>query len=161
MYVIADSSSRFTVHKSVDGGVHWNRIGDPITWGNVLSMGVTPSGSVILRIEYALYTNDTTFNVTSVSQGGELNPENLRLGQNYPNPFNPTTTFQFSIVNSQLTIVKVYDLLGREVATLVNEVKGPGVYTARFDASSLTSGIYFYRLRTPEFVETKKMLLLR
>jgi hypothetical protein len=81
--------------------------------------------------------------------------------QNYPNPFNPMTNLQFSIVNRQLTILKVYDLLGREVATLVNEVRQPGTYTAHWDASGVASGVYIYRLSAGNFVQCKKLLLLR
>ncbi len=83
------------------------------------------------------------------------------LAQNYPNPFNPSTMIQYTIVNRQVAIVKVFDLLGREVATLVNEVKQPGTYTVSFDGSSLASGVYLYRLQTGTYVETKKLLLLR
>jgi hypothetical protein len=88
-------------------------------------------------------------------------PLSYALGQNYPNPFNPTTTIEFRIQNSQLTILKVFDVLGREVATLVNDVKEPGVYTARWDATGVASGVYFYRLTAGEFVQTKRMLLVR
>jgi plastocyanin len=88
-------------------------------------------------------------------------PGAARLDQNYPNPFNPTTKIQFTIVNRQLTIVKVYDLLGSEVATLVNEVKQPGTYTVVFDGSNLESGVYFYRLQAGSLVETKRLTLLK
>jgi hypothetical protein len=88
-------------------------------------------------------------------------PGRYVLEQNYPNPFNPSTKIQFSIVHRQLTIVKVFDVLGREVATLVNELKEPGTYTVQFNASSLASGVYFYRLQAGNFVQTKKLLLLR
>jgi hypothetical protein len=88
-------------------------------------------------------------------------PKEILLSQNYPNPFNPVTNFQFSIANSQLTILKVYDVLGREVATLVSEVKQLGTYSVRFDGSGLVSGIYFYRLDAGSFTSAKKMLLLK
>ena len=81
--------------------------------------------------------------------------------QNYPNPFNPVTNFQFSIVNRQLAILKVYDVLGREVATLVNEVKQPGTYTVQWNASGVASGLYIYRLMSGGFVETRRMLLIK
>ena len=90
-----------------------------------------------------------------------LRPEHYALLQNYPNPFNPSTNIQYSIVNRQLTIVKVYDVLGREVSTLVNELKQPGTYTVQFDGSRLSSGIYFYRMKAGTFAETKRLLLLR
>jgi subtilisin family serine protease len=98
-------------------------------------------------------------------------PGRYVLEQNYPNPFNPTTKIQFTIVSAQsgsasggnrlLTIVNVYDVLGREVATLVNEVKEPGTYTVQFSGSGLASGVYFYRLQAGTYVETRKLLLLK
>ena len=88
-------------------------------------------------------------------------PATFRLEQNYPNPFNPTTNVSFVIGHSTFVSVKVFDVLGREVGTLVNEVKAPGSYSVQFDASNLASGIYFYRLATPTFVQTKSMSLMR
>jgi FG-GAP-like repeat/Secretion system C-terminal sorting domain/IPT/TIG domain/FG-GAP repeat len=92
---------------------------------------------------------------------GSRIPTRFDLSQNYPNPFNPTTKIQFSIVHRQLTIVNVYDVLGREVATLVNEVKEPGTYTVRFSGSGLASGVYFYRLTAGSYLATHKMILMR
>lgn len=92
------------------------------------------------------------------------------LSQNYPNPFNPSTSIQYAISSTQFVTLKVYDLLGREVATLVNEEKPAGVYNAQFTMNNLpagrqgvqlSSGIYFYKLQAGDFVETKKMLLLK
>ncbi|MBA4311188.1 MAG: hypothetical protein C0417_01020 [Chlorobiaceae bacterium] len=83
------------------------------------------------------------------------------LYDNYPNPFNPVTNFQFTIGNFQLTILKVFDLLGREVATLVNEVKQPGFYKVYWNASQLPSGLYYYRLTAGEYSLTKKLILLK
>ena len=88
-------------------------------------------------------------------------PKLFHLSQNYPNPFNPVTSFQFTIDKCQLTILKVYDLLGQEVATLVNEVKQPGDYSVRFDASTLASGIYFYRLMAGGYVAVKKLVVMK
>ncbi|HEY6435169.1 MAG TPA: T9SS type A sorting domain-containing protein, partial [Ignavibacteriaceae bacterium] len=83
------------------------------------------------------------------------------LSQNYPNPFNPTTTISFSIPSSTFTSLKIYDILGNELATLVNEVKPAGNYKVNFNAASLSSGTYFYRLSTEKFTQAKKMILLR
>jgi hypothetical protein len=88
-------------------------------------------------------------------------PYVFELYQNYPNPFNPVTNLQFSIVNRELTTLIVYDVLGREVATLVNEVKQPGRYTVQWDASNMSSGLYLCRLSTTNFAQTRKLLLLR
>ena len=93
-------------------------------------------------------------------------PNEFMLYQNYPNPFNPTTTINYSIPNvgaihDSPIQLKIYDILGREVTTLVNEIQKPGHYEVEFDASQLTSGIYFYRIKANEFFETKRMLLLK
>ncbi len=92
---------------------------------------------------------------------GDIVPTEFSLEQNFPNPFNPVTTFQFSISTSQFTVLKVYDLIGLEVATLVNEQKPTGTYSVRWDASGVASGVYLYKLRAGTFVQTKKLVLLR
>ncbi|MBZ0181278.1 MAG: T9SS type A sorting domain-containing protein [Melioribacteraceae bacterium] len=83
------------------------------------------------------------------------------LGQNYPNPFNPSTVIKYSIPSSNLVELKVFNILGQEVASLVNEVKNAGVHTVSFNASSLASGVYLYRITAGSFVSTKKMLLIK
>ncbi len=98
---------------------------------------------------------------TGVEQTGAELPAGYSLDQNYPNPFNPTTTIDFSMPQAGFVSLKVYDLLGREVATLVNEEKPAGSFRATLDASTLTSGTYFYTLRAGNFTSTKKMVLLK
>jgi len=94
-------------------------------------------------------------------EGSLLSPDSYNLAQNYPNPFNPVTTIQYSIPNRSSVTLKIYDVLGKEIATLVNEEKDRGLYSVNFDASGLASGIYLYRLQAGSFVETKKMILLK
>ena len=88
-------------------------------------------------------------------------PATFELAQNYPNPFNPETKIGFRIQESGFTTLMVFDVLGREVATLVNDVKQPGRYTVQWDASGFASGVYIYRLQTADFSATRKLLLLR
>jgi N-acetylneuraminic acid mutarotase len=88
-------------------------------------------------------------------------PMEYSLCQNYPNPFNPTTTIHYSVPSTQYVSLKVYNVLGREVALLVSDTRQPGTYTVRWDASGLSSGVYFYRLTAGKYVDTKKMILLR
>jgi len=99
--------------------------------------------------------------VTGIESESLQIPEGFSLAQNYPNPFNPTTTIQFQIANSTFVNLKVYDILGSEVATLVNEEKPTGTFKASFDGSNLASGVYFYQLKAGDFVSTKKLLLLK
>jgi hypothetical protein len=96
-----------------------------------------------------------------VSNKGELTPTRFALYQNYPNPFNPTTKIRYSIPSVSKVEIMIYDLLGNEIATLINEQKNPGNYEINFDASGLASGVYIYKMRTSTFTDTKKMLLLR
>ncbi len=90
-----------------------------------------------------------------------LIPDEYRLEQNYPNPFNNSTVIKYSIPQEGLVTLKIYNAIGEEVATLVNEIKQTGNYASTLDAANLTSGIYFYRIQARDFIETKKMILLK
>ena len=83
------------------------------------------------------------------------------LSNNYPNPFNPTTTIKYQIPKTNLVILKVYDVLGKEVVTLVNEEKPMGKYEVKFEAKGLPSGIYFFRIQAGDFQQVKKMVLMK
>ena len=88
----------------------------------------------------------------------------FELSQNYPNPFNPSTSIRYTIPNGtggQRTELKVFDIIGREMAILVNEVQNEGIYHVRFDASTLAAGMYLYRLRSGRFEVTKTMILMK
>jgi phosphatidylserine/phosphatidylglycerophosphate/cardiolipin synthase-like enzyme len=99
--------------------------------------------------------------VLGIERTSDQVPRTTSLSQNYPNPFNPRTAIRFQLSAVSHVTLKVFDLLGREVADLVDEQKGPGTYTATWDARGLASGIYFYRLQAGAFVASKKMLLLK
>jgi hypothetical protein len=88
-------------------------------------------------------------------------PEKFVLYQSYPNPFNPSTRIKYSIPNSEIVSLKVYDILGREIAVILDEYKSAGTYTIEFNASRFASGVYFYQLQAGSFVETKKMVLMK
>jgi hypothetical protein len=90
--------------------------------------------------------------------------KDFKLEQNHPNPFNPTTTISYEILNSTHVTFRIFDLIGREIATLVDEFQSEGKYTVGFDASNypnLTSGIYFYKLETEKYSDVRKMILTK
>lgn len=101
--------------------------------------------------------------VLSYKQGvySENLPKEYFLGQNYPNPFNPSTQFEFALPKKSNIKLKIFDALGNEIANLINESKPAGNYQGSFNAVGLPSGIYFYRLETEGFSETRKMLLIK
>jgi hypothetical protein len=98
---------------------------------------------------------------SDVKTESEVLPEEYSLSQNYPNPFNPGTIISYQIPESGFVSLVVFDVLGNEVAMLVNENKQPGSYEVTFDAVNLPSGVYFYTLKSNKFVNTKKMLLIK
>ena len=104
---------------------------------------------------------DGTFIYSNIVEVEIISPSEYQLYQNYPNPFNPSTVISYQIPVSSNVTLKVYDALGNEVVTLVNEFRPAGSYTFEFDAVNLPSGIYFYKLSSSDFVETKKMILLK
>lgn len=100
-------------------------------------------------------------NGTGVGHTTPATPREFSLSQNYPNPFNPTTVIDYQIATRSLVSLRVYDLLGREIATLVNEEKSPGMYKARWDANTVSSGVYLCRLQAGNNTKTIKLLFIR
>jgi endo-1,4-beta-xylanase len=98
---------------------------------------------------------------SNTSEREQIIPEGYALEQNYPNPFNPTTTISFSLQSKSYVSLKIFDALGREVATLISKELNAGNHSLRWDASSISSGVYFYRLQVGSYSETKKLILLR
>ncbi|MBK8944758.1 MAG: T9SS type A sorting domain-containing protein [Ignavibacteriae bacterium] len=110
----------------------------------------TNGGNFTIPIDY----------LVDVKQVAQI-PTEFNLGQNYPNPFNPSTQIEFSLPQKSNVSLKIFDALGKEIANLINETKSAGKYQVSFNAINLSSGIYFYRLETDQFSETKKMLLIK
>jgi len=124
----------------------------------------------IWRFEYTSSTSDSLVFIVNAHTGNIVGidetednylPDDFALFPNYPNPFNPSTRIRYDISGKSIVQLKIYDVLGNEIRTLVNEEKSPGRYEIEFDATGLPSGIYFYHLRAGNFFETKKMVLLK
>jgi uncharacterized delta-60 repeat protein len=127
------------------------------TDGKILAGGYSQiaSGSTVFVLARYL-----TSNMTGINEDKSL-PKSFALEQNYPNPFNPSTTIKYSIPKFGLVTIKIYDILGREVTTLINEEKNAGNYSVEFNASMLASGVYLYRISAGSFEETKKLVLIK
>ena len=97
----------------------------------------------------------------SVKSADETVPENFKLFQNYPNPFNPVTTIKYSLSREAYVSLKVYNSLGNEITTLVDQKQEPGIYTTDFDGSEVSSGVYYVQMKAGKYVNVKKMILLK
>lgn len=122
------------------------------------------SGCTMTSGSNLAYRPNTCFTMTVVNSTNNISniiPNEYTLNQNYPNPFNPVTRINFEIPKQGMVSLKVYDVLGREVKALVNEVKAPGVYSVDFNGTELSSGVYFYKLESNGFSDIKKMMLIK
>ena len=169
------NNSGFEILRLNQNDVEWSKI------GFVPGFGTTTEPKSYLFIDEDITTGTYKYRLKQIDFDGsfeysneievkvDFTPKEFVLYQNYPNPFNPNTKIKFTIPkvetrhasSLQMVNLKVYDVLGNEVATLVNEEKQPGVYEVEIDASSLSSGMYLYKLQAGDFIQTKKMILLR
>lgn len=146
------------VFRSPDDGATWVNIGTELgTFAQFHSIVVTPSGRILVGGSYVYRKREL------LTHAEELitHPSGFSLQQNYPNPFNPLTIINYQLAINNFVSLRVYDVLGNEVATLVNERKPAGEYSVTWDGDGLPSGVYLYQLQSGNFVQTKKMLLLR
>lgn len=158
--VFTSGAGNQAIFKSTNSGNTWNQINQGLpNPADIGPIGITISGYVFAAVNNKIFKYfDQT---TDIKDKHPDISTKYSLSQNYPNPFNPSTTIQFSIPHSQFVNLKVYDNLGREVATLVNEEKLPGNYEIKFDGSNLPCGVYFYRLQAGSYSQAKKLLLLK
>jgi len=119
------------------------------------------SGANIIFYRLKQINNDGTYDYSHEVEISFISTDKYSLGQNYPNPFNPSTKIHYKIAQSEIVKLSVYNVLGKEVAVLVNELQSPGTYSVVFFAHNLPGGAYFYKLETQNFVQTNKMLLIK
>lgn len=158
------------IYVTTNNGELWHTIPGPSDAHGIHSIEKVEDGFLIIGANNGIYKNTTVLSIDNQSNVN-IRPEKFSLSQNYPNPFNPTTSIQYSVSSRQYITLKVYDVLGNEVATLVNEEKPAGSYIVKFsaqggsasggDGSSLASGIYFYQLKAGSYTATKKLILLK
>jgi photosystem II stability/assembly factor-like uncharacterized protein len=151
-----------TIKKSTDNGINWVITPVPSGVTNLYHFDFIQSANIVYG--YAVSSNgdviklvDTLDILTGINNNNS--PLRFELKQNYPNPFNPITTIKYSIADNNFVTLKIFDILGREVKTAVNEYKTSGNYEINFNASELSSGIYYYTLRAGSYTDTKKMII--
>jgi photosystem II stability/assembly factor-like uncharacterized protein len=149
------------VYRSTDNGNNFNNISGGLPDIGITAFSVNDS-SIFVGTNSGIWKLLLSDIINSVKNSTlPSSPKSFVLRQNYPNPFNPSTVIQYQIPINGMVTLKVFDILGREIKTLVNEYKNQGTYTVLFDASKLSSGIYFYQIRSGNFISTKKMILMK
>ncbi|CAN5519952.1 hypothetical protein BH10BAC5_BH10BAC5_29370 [soil metagenome] len=158
------------LYKSTDGGFNWVRENSgyfpPAFMASMTAMNVpenkeNPTAWICGGAGKIIKTTNGGQVYTDIINNNLDLPSGYELSQNYPNPFNPTTTINYKISERGFVSIKVFDITGKQISSLENEMKGVGNYTVQFNASSLPSGTYFYRMQINDFIETKKMILLK
>jgi subtilisin family serine protease len=170
------SAATVKLHISTNGGANWAQIwsaendGQAWIWRNKIIDISAYANKQNLKLGWQYVGNDGDIVALDGVKllGGATDVENnnsvitdFMLYQNYPNPFNPITNIQYAVPKWSRTTLKIYDVLGSEITTLINQEKPVGVYQINWDASTLSSGVYFYRLQAGDFVQTRKMILLK
>ena len=159
------NNSGFDIERSSNGT--WSKVGNVSgngTTNSAMNYSYTDRGLTSGNYSYRLKQIDFNGNFEYFNLSNEVNigvPAAYELSQNYPNPFNPSTSISFNIPTDGIVSLKLFDMSGKEVSTLVNEVKTAGYYSVNFNAANLTSGIYFYELRADNFSAVKKMMLVK
>jgi photosystem II stability/assembly factor-like uncharacterized protein len=149
-----------TVVKTVNGGLNWIEQSTPLTENLYeISFPSTNTGYICAWSGKILKT--TNGGATYINNLSTGTPDKYKLCQNYPNPFNPSTNIRYQLKNNSFISLKIFDALGREIETLVNEKQSQGTYEVTWNASQYQSGIYFYKLETQNYKETKRMLMIK
>jgi hypothetical protein len=148
------------VFRSSDDGLNWEDFGGGLPFLNSIEKMIVYDDKIIAATSNGLWQRDTSEVITALEEQNK-SPQEFKLFQNYPNPFNPKTSIQYVIGSSQFVTLKVYDVLGNEVATLVDQEQAAGSYEINFEADGFKSGIYFYTLNAGSFTQTKKLVLLK
>jgi hypothetical protein len=143
--------------RTTNAGATWTPENLPVSRNVSKMFFITPDEGWVAGDEFVLHTR--TSGILSVPLAAK--PAQFSLSQNYPNPFNPSTTIRYTLTKAGAVSLTVFDILGRKVADLINQRQQPGEHAVVFSAPSRASGVYFYRLSSPDGVQTKKMLLIR
>jgi hypothetical protein len=158
IWVVGDNS---TIYKSTDGGSTWIKQLTNVNSNFYAVQFVDANNGWVVGDNGAILHTTSAGVVLVGDKPSAVLPARFELFQNYPNPFNPTTTISFNLPSAGFTALKIYDIVGREAATLLSQEMSVGGHSVRWNASALASGIYFYQLRSGNYISTKKLVLLK
>jgi hypothetical protein len=148
------------VSLSTNGGSDWNYINEGLKNIYIYSLAID-SVNIYAGTSNGVWARPLSDILESTSNRKDQIPSTFLLSQNYPNPFNPSTTINYSIPKQSNVLIKVYDVLGKQITTLINKNEPAGNYSVEFNANKLTSGVYFYMMQAGDFIQTKKSILLK
>ncbi len=146
---------------SNDSGASWRDINSTWTYHKTVRGFIVVGSNLLAAVDSGICMRPLSEIVAAAPKIGGDTPKSFSLAQNYPNPFNPATEIRFTLSTTNHTTLTIYDLLGREVATLISATLRPGTHSARWDASGFRSGIYLCRLTSGHYTSTRKLLLLK
>ncbi len=146
---------------STDNGTSWRAVNTGLTNTNISSLAVSETDLYAGTNGSGTWRRPLSDMITAVKESKNEIPTTYSLSQNYPNPFNPSTTISFALPSRSFVSLKVFDILGRELSTIVSGELQAGTYNRQWNAANMSSGVYFYRLQAGSFIETKKLLLLK
>lgn len=151
------------VYVTTNNGANWFEFRDGMPYALVFDLSIVYPSRNIRAVTHGngIYERDLIQSPVGITPVGNEIPRQFSLGQNYPNPFNPVTKIKFDIAKLSSVVITVYDITGRVVKTLVNQSLNPARYEVTFDGSGISSGVYFYSIRTEEFTDTKRMILVK
>ena len=155
------------IFKTISSTGSWTQFSLPISY---YANDSPDSAAITIMVEPAVnshtgtsfYMDDLSYSsTTAINETTVQTPNSFELKQNYPNPFNPTTTIEYQVPVQTFVTLKIYNMLGKEVATLVNKNEPTGKYSVNFNASSLSSGVYLYRIKADNYSQAKKLIVLK
>lgn len=149
------------IYITTNNGASWTAVSDESNCYTMYTIGMYDNYLFAASLDGQVWRRPLSDMLTSIENDNKILPTLLNLEQNYPNPFNPTTTINYQVQNTGKVVLNVFDVLGRTVATLVDEKKSSGSYKVEWNAANMPSGVYFYRLQSGSFSETKKLILLK
>ncbi|MDR3628480.1 MAG: T9SS type A sorting domain-containing protein, partial [Ignavibacteriaceae bacterium] len=159
--IFAASNTFNKVFLSTNDGASWTEVDSGLTLEHEFKLIISNNYLFAGSVDGTIWKRPLSEMISGTAELNYIIPNSFSLKQNYPNPFNPSTVISYAIPKASLVTIKVYDVLGKEIRSLVNEEKSAGNYSIQFNGDNLASGIYFYQMKSENFVQTRKLILMK